>query len=124
MDSVFSDHCDSKRHLLLTEKSDRRIQIEKRVIASDAPYTDRFQVLLKWDILTADPLSQQVVLRQTFKMDWFDKPWALWRTIESTALDNTRDASDKLPEWYTSHAKEFLDSLETSEEGAEDDGNN
>ena len=36
----------------------------------------------EWDIITADPRSNQVIHRRMYKVEWTSKP-ALWRAIEN-----------------------------------------
>lgn len=38
-----------------------------------------------WEVLTTDPDSNEVALRISAHIEWLNKPWGVWSTIESEA---------------------------------------
>ena len=72
-------------NLLLIEKSETEIVTVEIAESSGMAYADRFRVVAKWDIFTADPRSQQVVLRQSYAIHWLDKPFGIWKIIDPLA---------------------------------------
>ena len=112
-DNPFSDHCFSRMNLLLLEKSDSDIVIKEVVETSGVIYTDRFRMEAKWDIYSPDPKSQQVILRQSYKIQWLTKPFGVWRIIDPLASKKMEKALDKEPAWYRSSSHEYLTGLES-----------
>lgn len=73
----------SKEFLSLVEKSDTKITIKATNVNDGAPYVEKFQTWVKWEILTPDPRSKQVAVRQTYNVHWFSKPMIVAGYVES-----------------------------------------
>jgi len=112
-DNPFSDHCWSLKNILLLEKTDTKLVLGEVIETHGVMYSDRFRMLAKWDIFTPDPRSQQVVLRHSYRINWLNKPFAVWRLIEPVAFNKMNKSLDTLPGWYKSHKEEYLLGLET-----------
>ena len=70
------DHGKEHIRFQLLEKSATKIKIkETHVNGDEVPYGDTFEIWMVWEVLTPDPLSQQVVFRKQFYLHWIDEPW-------------------------------------------------
>ena len=88
-DSSYVEEIDSTLNSLLIEKTDEHIQLVNQINYSRAPYSENFQVFLNTDILSTDPLSEQVIIRQQYHFEWLDRPWGVDEKIESAILKDT-----------------------------------
>ena len=109
----FSDHAFSKMNLILLEKTDTEIITKEVVESSGMAYADRFRVMARWDILSPDERSNRVVLRQSYAVEWLDKPWGLWQIIDPLAHEQMEEDSDQLPEWYERSRVNYLEGLDS-----------
>ena len=76
-------------------------------------YADRFRIETKWDILTPDPKSQQVAMRQSFKINWLDKPFGVWKIMDQILHDQFEKKSSNVQAWYKSINQEYISGLES-----------
>ena len=74
------DYVDYYARFSLLEKNETYIRVFEQHITRNAPYTDTFQIEVTWEIITADPLSNQVAFRKQMYTKWFKKP-IIWRLI-------------------------------------------
>ena len=78
-------------------------------------YADRYQMWAKWDIFTPDPRSQQVIMRQSYQLEWLARPFAVWRIIGPVQTGKMEKSLDTLPNWFKNRKEEYLAGLETGE---------
>jgi len=75
------------------------IRIKETHQTKDAPYADAFQVWILWEILTPDPLSQQVVFRKQYNVHFKNKPM-VWKAIRSAVGEKQATFNEKLPYFF------------------------
>lgn len=69
-----------------------------------------FKYFETWEIFSADPQSNQVVLRCGFKIDWLSKPFAIWSIADSMIRSRVRESEKSLKTWFPASSNEFLNS--------------
>ena len=57
-------------------------------------YAENYTEWYKWEIMTPDENSNQVVLRKQSAIKWDEKPWINWRYINRWAVDTLRQDSE------------------------------
>ena len=73
------------KFILQSEKSNTDMVFEEIAVQSGMAYADAFQVHVKWEFRTPDPLSMQTAFRQTFYLDWINRPWGIASVLEGIA---------------------------------------
>ena len=112
-DNPFSDHCFTRTNLVLLNKTDTDLVIKQVFETSGVVYADRFRVYAKWDIYSPDPRSQQVILRQSYGINWLSKPFGVWRVIDPLASSKFEKTLDREPTWYRNSKEQYLAGLES-----------
>jgi len=93
------DYADAELRFSLLEKSETKIRIKESHVTFNAPYVDKFEVWLLWDIVTPDPQSSQVVFRKSHHIEWFSKP-IVWRIIRKAVITGIVEFNDQLPGFF------------------------
>ena len=75
-------------------------------------------------MLTTDANAKQVIARQSFKFEWFSKPYILSEQIENAIREKSADAADKLASWIPWHADKYIEYYRVVEETVEEVKNN
>ena len=75
------------------------------------PYADRFRIENKWDIFTPDPKSQQVILRESYAVNWLDKPFGVGKVMDPILHEQYETNDDKNPAWYKIKSHEYVGGL-------------
>ena len=77
---------------------------------------DDFKYVESWEIFSADPQSNQVVLRCGFKIDWLSKPIGIWSLADSMIKSRVRESEKSLKTWFPARANDFLNSQSKPQE--------
>ena len=70
---------------------------------------DDFEIMENWEVMTSDPLANQVVVRMSYKIEWISKPFGVWSIINSQVKSQIVAKSQKLESWYPMRVNEWLD---------------
>ena len=74
------DYVDYYARFSVLEKNETYVKVFEQHITRNAPYTDSFQIEVVWEIVTADPRSNQVAFRKQGSIHWWKKP-LIWKLI-------------------------------------------
>ena len=92
----------------LLEHTDHKITIRTTAVSDGAKYVDSCESWLKWEIITPDPRSNQVVLRQTNHLHWVNKPFGVSKIIVKNFKKGIVESNETMPQWYADGAADYL----------------
>ena len=105
--NLFCQHIHEEVYLSLVEKTDTKITLKESTIYKDLNFYRGFEFWVKWEIVTDDPRSQQVALRQSYVVKWYDKPWGLGKLINWEVMTDFREDNKKFEDFFTQSADSF-----------------
>ena len=85
------------------------------MLTSGSMYTERFQVWLKFDTLTSDPRSKQVVTQIQWRFLWLDEPWGVSGFLQTGIGNWTMKELRKMPDWFDLHSQVYLGLMSEAE---------
>ena len=65
---------------------------------------DNFKYYEKWEFISPHPESNQIVMRNTWHIEWLNKPFALWPLIEDGLKKRVKQSGEILNAWFTNSA--------------------
>ena len=60
-------------------------------------------------------------MRQSFTINWLDKPFYVWRVIEPQARSLFENEASLIPAWFEARRVEYLEGFKAGEYGLPDD---
>jgi len=73
-----------------------------------------FKCLESWEIFSADPRSNQTVLRLSFRIKWLSKPFGIWSVADSKIKAGVKKVEKEITTWFNQAAIDFLDKAHES----------
>ena len=99
--------CVMEMNYLLYEKSDTGISWKSSSYAKDQKFVDSIRQINNWEVLTADPKSEFVVMRFSWQLEWVHKPFGMQSMIERGTTDQVNKVGEFAQEWYPARANEW-----------------
>ena len=101
--------CNSDVTYLLYKQSDTQIDSKTISFAPDQYLADDFKYLENWEVLSAGPDSNQVVVRMSYSIDWLSHPFSIWKIMKKSIESKVADTAKEIVAWYPARANDFLD---------------
>jgi hypothetical protein len=102
--------CNSDVRFLQYHQTETEFDFKTISYGPDQFIVDDFKYIETWEIFSADPQSNQVVLRCGFKIDWLSKPFGIWSLADSMIKSRVRESEKSLKTWFPAKANDFLNS--------------
>ena len=90
----------------LLEKTDLAITIKITTVSDGALYADSFELWMIYEIITPDIRSNQVAMRQTYRLKWIKKP-IVYKLIKKEFKDGVKESNADLPQFLTEGVNYF-----------------
>ena len=75
---------------------------------SGVPMADTFETHSKWEIVTASPHSNKVLVIHSFKFVWLNKPFMISSIIENLVKTKLKIAINKAREFYLNVSQKVI----------------
>lgn len=107
--SVTSRMCSANtiQHIAILDNTDTAVTIMVKQTAVGSPYVADYNEWFKWEVITPDERSNQVVVRQQAAIKWIEeyKPWVVWRTVEKWSLAAIKDDNERIEKFLHESAE-------------------
>lgn len=94
-DSMFAKSTDLQTNFFEIENTPTKMVFKEVTRMSGVPLADTFETHSRWDIVTASPESNKILITHTFKLVWLNKPYLISSLIEGLVKSKLKIAITK-----------------------------
>lgn len=99
--NLFTQNLHEEVYLSLVEKTDHKIILKEATVYQGLNYYRGVELWNKWEIMTDDPRSNQVAMRQSYVVKWFDKPaFGIGRLVDWEIRTDFREDNKKFETFF------------------------
>ena len=111
----FVDYSDIESYIQLLFKNETQLVLRAIDKSHGIPYADTFETHTKWEIYSAAPGSNKVIVGHSMRVVWFEKPMVAG-IIEDATFNKLEDAKSGITRFYVDKARDYatLKSIEKS----------
>ena len=106
--NLFTQNLHEEVYLSLVDKTDNKITLKEATVYQGLNYYRGVELWNKWEIMTDDPRSNQVAMRQSYVVKWFDKPaFGIGRLVDWEIRTDFREDNEKFKTFFLNSAESF-----------------
>ena len=109
----YTSHTKERDDFFLLEENAERITIMTMTSFKGSFNSDAYKIWTKWEMMTPDPQSHQVVFRQTSTIKWNGggRPWVIGGYLAKRAEQRMKDSVVGMSEFFVQSAEKYLEGL-------------
>ena len=109
----YTSHTKERDDFFLLEENAERITIMAMTSFKGSFNSDAYKIWTKWEMMTPDPQSHQVVFRQTSTIKWNGggRPWVIGGYLAKQAEQRMKDSVVGMSEFFVQSAEKYLEGL-------------